>query len=100
MLLQRTSTAMSKNATFPSLRVDAELRASAEAALEEGESLSSFIEASVRQSIERRRVRAEFLARGLASREEAKRTGTYLPAEDVIADLRNRLDAKRRELGH
>lgn len=76
-----------KTATFPSLRVDPELREAAESVLEDGESLSSFIEASVRQTIERRRTRAEFIARGLASREDAKRTGAYFPAEAVHAEL-------------
>jgi hypothetical protein len=32
-------------------------------------------------------VRTEFVARGLASREEARRTGEYIPAEDVLLEL-------------
>ena len=43
--------------------------------LAEGESLSEFVEASVRASVERRRVQSEFIARGLRSRDQAKRTG-------------------------
>ena len=54
-----------KTATLPSLRVDPELREAAESVLQEGETLSGFIEASVRETIERRRTRAEFIARGL-----------------------------------
>jgi len=80
-----------KSATFPSLRVDPELRAAAESVLEEGETLSSLIEASVREAIERRRARAEFIARGLASREDAKRSGVYFPANTVHAELRKML---------
>ena len=76
-----------KSATFPSLRVDPELREAAESVLEEGETLSGLIEASVREAIERRRSRAEFIARGLASREEARRTGAYVPANAVHAEL-------------
>ena len=76
-----------KTATFPSLRVEPELREAAEQVLEEGESLSGFIEASVRESIERRRTRAEFMARGLASREEAQRSGVYFASEAVHAEL-------------
>jgi predicted transcriptional regulator len=80
-----------KTATLPSLRVEPELREAAESVLADGESLSSFIEASVRETIERRRVRAEFIARGLASREESKRTGVYYSIEDVRAMLNQKL---------
>lgn len=54
-----------KTATLPSLRVDPQLREAAESVLQEGEMLSGFIEASVRETLERRRTRAEFIARGL-----------------------------------
>lgn len=87
-----------KTATFPSLRVDPELREAAESMLEEGETLSSFIEASVRETIQRRRVRAEFVARGLASRDEAKRTGVYIDADVVHARLADKLALARKTL--
>jgi hypothetical protein len=76
-----------KTATFPSLRVEPELRDAAESVLQDGETLSGFIEAAVRESIERRRTRAEFLARGLTSRDEARRTGVYFAADKVHAEL-------------
>lgn len=76
-----------KTSTLPSLRVAPELREAAESVLKEGETLSGFIEASVRETIERRRTRAEFIARGLASRDDAKRTGIYFAAGDVHAEL-------------
>lgn len=76
-----------KSSTFPSLRVDPALRKAAESVLEEGETLSGLIESSVREAIERRRTRAEFVARGLASRDEARRTGVYFPAAAVHAKL-------------
>jgi len=76
-----------KSATLPSLRVDPELREAAESVLQEGETLSSLIETSVREAIERRRTRGEFIARGLASRDEAKRTGVYFTAKTVHAEL-------------
>jgi hypothetical protein len=76
-----------KTATLPSLRVEPELREAAEGVLQEGESLSGFIEASVRETIERRRTRAEFIARGLLSRDEAKTTGVYFAADKVHAEL-------------
>ena len=39
------------------------------------------------ETIERRRTRAEFIARGMASRDEAKRTGVYFSADRVHAEL-------------
>lgn len=88
-----------KSATFPSLRVDPELREAAERVLQDGESLSSFIETSVRESIERRRARAEFLERGLASREEARRSGVYHSADSVHAELRKLLAQASKRIG-
>jgi len=76
-----------KTASLPSLRVDPELRRAAESVLEDGESLSSFVENSVREGIERRRFRSEFLARGLASRDEAIQTGEYVSADQVQREL-------------
>jgi hypothetical protein len=81
-----------KTATLPSLRVEPELRDAAESVLQEGETLSGFIEASVRETIERRRARAEFIARGLASREEARRSGVYFAADRVHAELGRMLE--------
>lgn len=76
-----------KTATVPSLRVEPELRDAAESVLQDGETLSGFIKACVRETIERRRARAEFIARGMASREQAKRTGVYFAADPVHAEL-------------
>ena len=76
-----------KTATFPSLRVEPELRDAAESVLQDGETLSGFIEACVRETIERRRNRAEFIARGMVSREQARRTGVYFAADQVHAEL-------------
>lgn len=87
-----------KSASLPSLRVDPELREAAESVLAEGESLSSFIEGAVRETIERRRVRTEFIARGLASRDEAKRTGVYISADAVLAELGGKLDKAKAAL--
>lgn len=84
-----------KSTTLPSLRVEPELREAAESVLQEGETLSGFIETSVRETIARRRARAEFIARGLASREEARRTGVYFAADKVHAEL-GRMLAKAR----
>jgi len=61
-----------KTASFPPLRTTPELRQAAEQILEEGESLSGFVEQAIRESIERRQHQQEFIARGLRSREDAR----------------------------
>lgn len=76
-----------KTSTIPSLRVAPELRAAAESVLEGGETLSSFVEHSLRVQIERRQSQREFIARGLASRDEAQRTGEYFDADDMLDEL-------------
>lgn len=87
-----------KTATIPSVRVEPELRDQVEAVLSEGETLSQFVEASVRAGVERRRVQAEFIARGLSSRDAARRTGDYVDADVVVAGLQGRLDAARKQV--
>ena len=76
-----------KSASIPSLRVDPELREAAERLLQHGETLSSFMEQSLRLNVERRKVQHEFIARGLRARDEAKRSGDYIPAEEVLREL-------------
>ena len=76
-----------KTANMPSLRVDPKLRRDAEKVLHEGESLSNFMEQALRASIHARQAQQEFIARGLASREEAQRTGEYFSAEEVLGDM-------------
>ena len=80
-----------KTSSMPSLRVAPELRNDAESVLREGETLSSFMEQALRSSIQSRRVQKEFIARGLASRDEAKRTGEYFAAEDVLSEMEDML---------
>lgn len=87
-----------KTATIPSVRVEPEFRAEVEAVLGEGETLSEFVEASVRAGVERRRIQAEFVARGLRSRDEARRTGNYVDADVVLAKLQRKLDVARKQL--
>ena len=84
-----------KSATIPSLRVEPELRHAAEEILEDGESLSSFVAQPVREGIMRRRLKAEFLTRGLQSRDKARESGRYIEADTVLSHLESMLaDAK------
>lgn len=82
-----------KTATIPPLRVTPELRAAAEAVLTEGETLSAFVELAVRGQIHRRTVQKEFIARGLAARDDAERTGIYHDADDVLREIDEIIDA-------
>ncbi len=84
-----------KTTNFPSLRVTPEFRQAAEQVLQEGESLSSFIEASIRENITRRQLQGEFIARGLASRDHARETGGYVSADTVLERLENMLAAAK-----
>jgi predicted transcriptional regulator len=81
-----------KTATIPSLRVDPELRRSAESVLREGESLSGFVEQAVRQSVAYRQAEQEFIARGLTARDQARQTGRYVEASAVVNRLQGMLD--------
>lgn len=76
-----------KTATLPSLRVEPALRDAAESVLQEGETLSSFVETSVRAQVELRRQREMFLARGLAALEHARKANDYLTAGQSLARL-------------
>ena len=89
-----------KTATIPSLRVEPELREAAEAMLKEGETLSAFVEASVREQVHKRQLQDAFIKRGLASLEDARRTGVYYEAGQVMSELRQMLEqAKVRPKG-
>jgi len=76
-----------KTANIPSLRVEPELRHAVETALHDDETLSSFVEQALRAQVKLRQLQDEFIARGLASRDNAKRTGEYYDADDVLTSL-------------
>ncbi len=84
-----------KTATIPSLRVEAELREAAESVLREGETLSGFVEQSLKDNIMRRRMQSAFIERGLAAREEARTSCEYHSAESVLGELDAMLKAAR-----
>lgn len=94
-MAQLRYTLFMKTATIPSVRVEPEFRAEVEAVLTEDETLSEFVEAAVRDSVARRRIQVEFIARGLRSRDEARRTGEYVDADVVIEQLQRKLDTVR-----
>ena len=76
-----------RTTTLPPIRVDPELRAEAERLLEDNETLSAMMQQALRRELHRRTAEREFLARGLASADKARKTGEYVLAEQVLADL-------------
>jgi hypothetical protein len=87
-----------KTARIPPVRVEPELRAEVEAMLADGETLSDFVEKSIREKVGRRRVHEEFVARGLRSLDEARVTGEYVEADVVLANLERKLEGARTRL--
>ena len=86
-----------KTTTIPPLRVSPELRKQAEAVLDQGETLSGFVLDALNRNIEYRKVRQEFIARGLSSAAKARKTGKYVSADRVMGKLARRLaKAKQR----
>jgi hypothetical protein len=97
---RKRNTLMSmKSAVIPQVRVEPELRAELEAVLHQGETLSEFVEASVRNAVEFRRVQTRFHERGQASWEHYERTGVSFSADEILSNLQTKLDAKRKQLG-
>ena len=88
-----------KSAVIPQIRVEPEVRAELEAVLRPDETLTEFVEASVRNAIAFRRVQTAFHARAQAASEAYHRTGESVPVEAVLKKLQSKLDAKRKKLG-
>lgn len=85
-----------KTAAIPAVRVPPELRRAAEELLHDGETISGFVEDAVRRNVEFRRAQREFVERGLASGEKAKRAGKYISAASVLGKLDRRLEKARK----
>lgn len=84
-----------KTATMPALRVQPELRQAVEEMLRPGESLSAFVEDSLRRNVALRRNQQEFIARGLASLNAAQENGKYVSAKKVLSKLSVKLEKAR-----
>lgn len=86
-----------KSATIPPLRVTPELRREVESVLKDGESLSGFVEDSLKRQIQHRKNQKTFLERGLAAREAAKATGEYFDKDEVMESLQSILEAAQHQ---
>jgi hypothetical protein len=80
-----------KTATLPPIRVAPDFRLELEGVLEQGESLSQFVESAVRTTVAKRKTQAEFVRRGMAAIEATQRDVSGIPAEQVIAKLEAKL---------
>lgn len=88
-----------KDAVIPQVRVESQRRASLDAVLRPGETLTDFVEAAVRNAVGYRRVQTDFASRCDASLAQYERTGASVPAAQVIAKLESRLASRRKQLG-
>ena len=84
-----------KTATLPPIRVAPDFRLELEGVLEQGESLSQFVENSVRATVAKRKTQAEFVRRGIEAIEATQRDGDGIPADVVVARLEAKLAAAR-----
>lgn len=84
-----------KSATMPALRVAPETRHDAESVLEDGETLSSFLEQSLIRNIHYRKAQKEFIARGIASRAKSQESGEYLSKAESLRALDSILERSR-----
>ena len=88
-----------KSAVIPQVEVEPALLAELESVLQPGETLTDFVEATVRNAIAFRRVQTSFHAQAQAASEEYHRSGASAPVETVLKGLQSKLDAKRKQLG-
>ena len=84
-----------KTATLPPIRVAPDFRLELEGVLEQGESLSQFVEDAVRTTVAKRKNQAEFISRGIAAIDATKRDGSGIPAAVVIGKLEATLAAAK-----
>jgi len=87
-----------KTAVIPQVRVEPELRADLDSVLLPGETLTEFVEASVRRAVEFRRVQTDFAARCEASLAAYERTGTSISSDVVLRKLEAKVAARVKQL--
>lgn len=80
-----------KSATLPPLRVESSFRNEIEGVLQDGETLSSFVESSVRHAVQYRKTQSDFIARGLGSLAKIEAGEPTHSADDVVAELQVKL---------
>lgn len=89
---------MSRSATFPPIRVAPETKASVEAVLREGESLTQFIENAVCREAEFRAEQNAAVARAKKTLRSADRGVGLMTAESFLAGMAQRAKAAQRRI--
>ena len=89
---------MSRSATLPPIRVAPETKASLEAVLREGESLTQFIENAVCREAEFRAEQNAAIARAKKALRAAERGVGLLSAEDFMAGMEQRAAAAQQRI--
>jgi hypothetical protein len=87
-----------KTSTLPAVRVEPALRSDAEAVLDEGESLSDFVAACVRDGVTWRRTQDAFLARARDAIDRAERENNGITPQEVLRRMDARPDAASQRL--
>jgi hypothetical protein len=87
-----------KTTVILQVRVEPEPLADLDVVLLPGETLTEFVEASVRRAIKYRRVQADFAARCSASLAAYERSGVSVPSGVVLSKLEAKAAARVREL--
>lgn len=87
-----------KTAVIPQVRVEPELRADLDSVLLPGETLTEFVEASVRRAVEYRRVQTDFAARCEEALGAYERSGVSIPADEVLSKLQKKVEARVKRL--
>lgn len=87
-----------KTTTLPPVRVDEEFRAAAEEVLHEGESLTSFIEETMRRAVEHRRIQNAFEAGARESLSRYKRSGKSKSVDEVFDNIAARVAQRRKKV--
>lgn len=88
-----------RSAVIPQIRVEPALRQELESVLKPGETLTDFVESTVRNAIAFRRVQTDFHARAQAASEAYHQTGATVPVDVVLDRLQAKLDSRRKKLG-
>lgn len=81
-----------KSAAIPQVRIEAQLRADLDSVLRPGETLTEFVEASVRRASEFRRVEANFTARCEESLAACERSGVSISSNEVLSKLEKKVE--------
>ena len=89
---------MTRSATLPPIRVAPETKASVEAVLREGESLTQFIESAVRREAEFRAEQDAAVARAKKALRRADKGVGLMTAEDFVAGMAQRAKAAQQRI--